>query len=83
MSLESVYIPDGCELAPNEDGYKGSYFYGCSQLKRVRLPKDLKVLPGWIFYGSGIEEIEWPTELTTIEGYAFMDCTNLQKPFFA
>ena len=78
-SLESVYIPDGCELAPNEDGIKDGYFYGCSQLKRVRLPKDLKVLPSWMFYESDVEEIEWPTELTTIEGHAFMDCNNLQK----
>lgn len=77
QSITEVSLPSNCTFIADEWGNGGHQFYGCTQLKKVKLPYDLKVLPSGIFEDSGLEEIEWPTELTTIMQGAFHGCNNL------
>ena len=79
-SLSFVSIDDEWEPATDKWGsIQGSQFQGCQQLKKIKLPETFKVIPSFIFYECGLEEMEWPKELTTIEGEAFEYCHNLQK----
>ena len=54
-------------------------FEGCAQLRRVVLPKVLKAVGRWCFYGSGITEMEVPEGTERIMSYAFGACNSLKR----
>lgn len=53
-------------------------FSGCDGLKKIKLPKNLKVIGDDAFGCSGLEELELPETVTTIGEEAF-EFTNLKK----
>lgn len=58
----------------------GSFvFDGCSNLKKVVLPKGLQYLWQCAFVRCGIEEIVIPDQITSIPPETFKDCKNLKK----
>lgn len=54
-------------------------FDGCVNLRRLRLPSNLRTLWGYSFVRCGIEEIVLPDHLRIIPPYAFKDCKNLRR----
>ena len=54
-------------------------FDGCVNLRRLRLPSNLRTLWGDSFVRCGIEEIVLPDHLRIIPPYAFKDCKNLRR----
>ncbi len=54
-------------------------FDGCSKLRQLKLPEQLKTLWGYTFVRCGIEEIVLPDGLRIIPPYAFKDCKNLRR----
>ena len=54
-------------------------FDGCSNLKHIELPKNLKSLWGYTFARSAIEEITIPDGVSIIPPYAFKDCKSLKR----
>lgn len=64
-NIRNVWIPDGAIIDANA-------FYGCNQLKNVRLPSDLTTISYGAFGGcSGLEQITLPDTLLSIEQKAF------------
>ena len=63
--LKKIVIPEGVIL--NGD----SIFYGCSSLEEAVLPSDLKELPDFTFYNTGLKSITLPDGLEIIEKKAF------------
>ena len=59
----------------------GTYlFQGCSSLKSVKLPKELKAIQANMFEGcSALKTIELPSGITKIGSEAFKDCSSLSK----
>ena len=54
-------------------------FDGCTELKRMELPRSLQFLWGYTFARSALEEIVLPEGVTTIPPYAFKDCKALER----
>lgn len=53
-------------------------FYGCHELKRVKLPNSVKRIGDNAFHDCySLADIELPEGLTSIGGYAFYNCQNL------
>ena len=52
-----------------------SSFSGCTELKQITLPKNLKFIEGGAFSGSGLTSVTIPEGVTDIGG--FEDCKNL------
>lgn len=71
--LESVSLPDGCEV--------GSYvFRYCKQLTYASLPKTLTSIPEGIFSGcQSLSTIALPDNYTSIKESAFSDCATLES----
>ena len=72
FEVEEVYLPDSIV----EIG-KGAFEF-CKSLKNINLPKNLKKLGEDAFSNAGIETIELPQDIKTIERCAFYVCENLQ-----
>ena len=71
-NIESVTIPDGVSIGE-------SAFSMCKNLKSVRLPLDLKVLPLHTFFGcSLLQNIEIPEGVVEIGERAFYACSSLK-----
>lgn len=71
--LEQItFLGTGLEL---NDGV----FMHCTSLKEIQLPPDLTVIPSNCFYGSGLERIELPENVTHVWHDAFRMCENLQE----
>ena len=54
-------------------------FDGCINLRKLKLPANLRTLWGYSFVRCGIEEIVLPDHLRIIPPYAFKDCKNLRR----
>ncbi len=55
-------------------------FYGCTQLKKVRLSDNVTHIPYRMFYGcESLESVDLPSSLLIIEGMAFSHCSSLEK----
>lgn len=52
-------------------------FYDAQRLKRLHVPASVEEIGLAAFRGSGLEEIELPEALSSIEAHAFNYCTNL------
>ncbi len=71
--LTEVYIDDGIEMGRN-------VFSGCTALRRVRLPADMKVVPAQTFSNcSALESVIFPEGLTEIGVCAFILCSALNE----
>lgn len=72
-NLKRVIIDVGCEVI-------GAFaFSKCSNLKEVVLPQGLYSLGKYSFSNTGIEEINIPNTVTTIEMSSFSSCENLKR----
>ena len=72
--LESVYFSEDskCKL--------GDYmFYECTNLKILKLPENIDIIPCGFLSETGIESLELPKSVKTISSYAFFNCSNLKK----
>lgn len=65
IKLQEVEIPNSVYEMEQ------SAFEGCKNLKRVRLPKDLKIIPALCFSNCAIDEIIFPETLEEIGASAF------------
>ena len=55
-------------------------FYGCTELKSIELPENLKIIPWGTLSGcTNLESIVIPSCVTEIEHNAFSKCTNLKN----
>ena len=59
----------------------GSYtFYGCTNLKNVTLPKNLKKIMSYTFYGcTSLTSVDIPAQIEIIDDRAFYECTSLDS----
>ena len=66
-------------VIPNSVVQIGNYaLRECPNLKSVKLPTNLKVIPdGFLFYSTGITSIVIPESVTEIEDCAFTGCSSL------
>ena len=71
--LRSVRFPDSIT------DFGEFLFDGCTELRKICLPADLRFLWGYTFARCGLDEIVIPDGVSRIPPYAFKDCTNLQK----
>lgn len=55
-----------------------SAFAKCKNLKRVQLPRGLKYIGKACFYGSGLEEIKFPSSVRVVGIWAFKNCEQLR-----
>jgi len=67
--------------ADGKDHATGKYgaFENCTALTSVTLPSRLTEIPAYMFYGSGLTEIELPLSITAIGNYAFESCAALKS----
>lgn len=71
--LTSVKLPDTLERI-------GETFYGCQNLREVKLPKYLKTICSSTFYEcSNLSSISIPSTVTFIGNRAFSHCTSLSN----
>lgn len=55
-------------------------FWGCTQLKAVRLPKPMRTLDDLAFVGcSGLTEFNFPADMESVEYNTFKGCTALKR----
>lgn len=74
--LESVSLPDGCEVGTG-------VFGSCGQLTYASLPKTLTSIPEGIFSGcQSLYTVVLPDNYTSIESDAFRGCTALESFVF-
>ena len=88
-SLESINIPKSLEKTTSEYiiEYEYDYQYGpfgqCANLKKVTFEEGtIRVANGLFRNCVGLEEIEIPDTVTTIDTIAFQGCTNLKSVKF-
>lgn len=76
-SLTEIIIPENVQ-------YLWTYaFTGCTQLEKVKLPKQLKQIAQGCFEGcTSLGEIVIPDKVTEVNYAAFADCTSLIKVQF-
>ena len=82
QGLTKVNIPASVVTSgATGNGYNnGGPFADCINLKKVTFGKGIQEIPRGLFYRcTGIESIEIPSTVTTINAIAFGRCTNLQK----
>ncbi len=72
-NLENVILDDDFRVI------ESNAFYKCKNLKTIKLPKELMVIGHSAFSESGLEKIEFNSNLISIEPYAFQDCKNLKE----
>ncbi len=75
-NLEEVVIPESVEIIGQ------NAFAFCRKLKRIELPKNLKCISDYMFWQSGLSEIDIPFGVTHIYGSAFKYCelSTIQIP---
>lgn len=73
-SLESINLPEGLEDFGTE-----RTFCWCSKLKTVNIPAGVASIPRYSFYGTAIEEFEFPSTVTTIGANVFQSCPSLKR----
>ena len=72
--ITSITIPEACTSIPNY------CFSGMSYLKEVNLPKTLKSIGSYAFYGQ-IKKISIPSSVTSVGENAFSNCTSLDTVY--
>ena len=73
--LESIEISDGVEADPDV-----FMFCECEELKKVKLPSNLKYINDSAFNGcTALENIEMPADAEYIGDSAFYNCKSLEK----
>lgn len=74
--LEEFIMPDGVEEFDYNVSAANSPFYGCSQLRHVKISKSLKNIPGFLFYYSSgsLKFVEIPEGVQTIGTRSFHNC---------
>ncbi len=74
IDLESVSFPSGLSSIGK------SAFLGCSKLKAIALPKDIKKINASTFqFCHKLESVKLPDGLEQIDGFAFLDCNALKS----
>lgn len=58
-------------------------FNGCSNLKEVTIPKNVKTLNSSCFYQCGFESVSIPSNVVSIGDYSFYGCSNLWDVSYA
>jgi len=72
-TIEEVIVPEGVKVI-------NGLFYGCKNLKIVKLPETLEKIGDETFKKcKKLEEITIPNSVNTIGTYAFHHCTRLKK----
>ena len=72
QSLASVTLPE------NIHTINARAFSNCPLLKSIELPDNLKELGEGVFQNTGLQSIEIPTQITTINSSMFYGCGSLQ-----
>ncbi len=75
LSIEDneLYRSEGnCIIRDSDD----KLILGCDESK---IPEDVKIIGEYAFYQSNLQEIVIPSNVETIESYAFSSCKNLSK----
>ena len=54
-------------------------FYGCKNLRELKLPERLEYIGIGCFYESGLESIEFPSSVRTVCAHAFYNCKELER----
>ncbi len=70
-ALEKVQLPEGLE--------EFSGFRGCTSLKEMKIPDSVKQIQSEALYGSGLESIFIPKDISNIGERSFVNCKNLKK----
>ena len=65
------------DIANSITSIPSNTFNGCTSLSNIKLPEELKIIRNEAFQGSGLTEITIPDKVTSIESYAFKNCTSL------
>ena len=71
--ITSVKFPDAVTFIG------GFLFDGCTNLRRIELPKGLEHIWQYAFVRCGVEEIILPENVKFIPPYAFKNCKNLRR----
>ncbi|MBR4838831.1 MAG: leucine-rich repeat domain-containing protein [Bacteroidales bacterium] len=71
--ITSVKFPDAVSFIG------GFLFDGCTNLRRIELPKELEHIWQYAFVRCGVEEIILPENVKFIPPYAFKNCKNLRR----
>ena len=61
------------------DTITAGLFYGCSSLKSIEIPNNIKTVSAYSFRESGLEEITIPSSVEKLQNNTFELCTNLKK----
>jgi len=70
-SVESIIFPDSLTTLEQEG------LRDLSNLKKVKLPEGIKVIPDRFFMRCGLESIDIPNSVVKYESSAFQNCENL------
>ncbi|SCZ79730.1 Leucine rich repeat-containing protein [Pseudobutyrivibrio xylanivorans] len=74
--LEEIVIPEGVTII---DDFA---FEECSALERIELPKSLREIRSYAFWGTGLREIAIPDEVSFLGECAFSLCNSLKSIIF-
>jgi hypothetical protein len=77
-ALEYVHLPDSVRTLGER------VFYGCSNLREVRLPEnnDFMAISKGAFFGAGLQRIHIPRSVMRIENTAFLGCSDMHTVVF-
>ena len=68
-----------CVLSNNVTELDSDMFNGCKSLTQLTLPSSLTIIGNGTFRGCGFSAVDIPSGVTSIDNYAFADCTNLRS----
>lgn len=60
-------------------GIESEVFRGCSSLKKIKLPKNLRWMSDYVFYGTACKKVTIPPTVTSIRKNAFPKGTKIKK----
>ncbi|MBQ7411377.1 MAG: leucine-rich repeat domain-containing protein, partial [Clostridia bacterium] len=79
-NIETVNIPASATVIKSQDDRNGATFCNTLSLKTVTFAPNSKLtrIHQYAFYGSGIEEIQFPDSLVAVNQNLFRNCKNLK-----